>query len=318
MKLQDYAEQKLAKHMLEKENSARCIEKGKEPPDWEFRENGKKIGVEVTCLFNKYPSDFCSSSRKKHVDEEEVQRVLAGILEPCFEKFEKEYGSKILKEDVPEGFRLQVNQENFWSRSDATFKKMKESKKEIKSKVMKGLYKYFFIFDRYSDQDGIWIDTQFGDQDAQIVLDDWFSIDIDLDHWPSSDGKLFIREEDNEGKEKILPYFHIRHGDGGGIGSPVEDRFFENIKICLEQKTEKLEKHKGKYDELWLCLYDRVDNGGAIYLTKDLPELTQQKLSLLEHPWTRIILCSTVFMKPPEPDEYHTVELYNARESLPV
>ena len=45
------------------------------------------------------------SSKKTHVDEEEVQRVLVGILEPCFEKFEKEYGSKILKEDAPEGFR---------------------------------------------------------------------------------------------------------------------------------------------------------------------------------------------------------------------
>ena len=315
MKLQDYAEQ-LAKQVLQKENNARCIVKGEEPPDWKFRENGKKIGVEVTCLFNnKYPSGFCHSSEKTHVGEEEVQRVLAGILEPCFEKFEKEYGSKILKEDAPEGFRLQVNQENFWSRSDATLKKMKESKKEIKSKVMKGLYKYFFDPDTYSDQDGIWIDTQFGDQDAQIVIDDLLSIDID--HWPSSDGNLFIRGEDDKGKEKILPYFDIRHGDGEFV-SCVKDRFFENIKICLEQKTEKLKKYKKGYNELWLYLYDRVDNGGAIYLTKDLPELTQQKLSLLEHPWTRIVLCGTVFMKPPEPDEYHTIELYNARESLPV
>ena len=169
--------------------------------------------------------------------------------------------------------------------------------------------------DTYSDQDGIWIDTQFGDQDAQIVIDNWLSIDID--RLPSSDSKRFIRDEDNEGKKKILPYFHIRHGDGEFV-SCVKDRFFENIKICLEQKTEKLKNYKEKYDELWLYLYDRVDNGVAIYLTKDLPELTQQKLSLLEHPWTRIILCSTVFMKSPEPDAYHTVELYNARENLPV
>ena len=313
MKLQDYAEQKMAKRMLQEEDRARCIVKGKEPPDWEFRENGKRIGVEVTCLFNKYPSGFCHSSEKTHVDEEVVQRVLAGILEPCFEKFEKEYGSKILREDAPEGFLLRVNQENFWSRTDATFQKMKESGKEIRSKVMEGLYKYFFISDRYCNQNGIWIDTQIG---HQIVIDDWLSIDID--HWPSSDGKLFIRGEDDKGKEKILPYFDIRHGEGGRRGSPVEDKFFENIKICLEQKTEKLEKCKGKYGELWLYLYDRVDNGVAIYLTKDLPELTQQKLSLLEHPWTRIILCSTVFMKSPEPDEYHTIELYNARENLPV
>lgn len=314
MKLQDYAEQKLAKHMLQKENNARCILKGEEPPDWEFRENGKRIGVEVTCLFNKYPSGFCQSSQKAHVGEEEVQRILAGILESCFEKFEKEYGSKILKEDAIEGFLLTVNQENFWSRPDATLKKMQESKKEIKLKVMQGLYKYFFIPDRYCNQNGIWINTQIG---HQIVIDDWVSIDID--RLPSSDGKLFIRGKDDKGKKKILPYFDIRHGDGV-IGS-VEDRFFENIKICLEQKTERLKNYHKKYNELWLYLYDRVDNGVAIYFAKELPELTQQKLSQFEHPWTRIVLCGTVFQAPkktPVPDEYHTVELYNARENLPV
>lgn len=314
MKLQDYAEQKLVKRMLQKENSARCIIKGEEPPDWEFRENEKRIGVEVTCLFNKYPSDFCHSSPKTHVDEEVVQRVLAGILEPCFEKFEKEYSSKILKEGAMEGFLLTANQENFWSRSDATFKKMKESKKEIKSKVMKGLYKYFFSTDRYCNQDGIWINTQIG---HQIVIDDWLSLDIY--RLPSSDGNLFIREEDDEGNIKILPYFDIRAGKGEFVSS-VKDRFFENIKICLEQKTEKLKKYKDEYDELWLCLYDRVDNGVAIYFAKELPKFTQQKLSQLEHPWTRIVLCGTVFRAPketPTPDEYHTVELYNTRNNLP-
>lgn len=100
---------------------------------------------------------------------------------------------------------------------------------------------------------------------------------------------------------KIMPSFTIRlypkqtsesnslqlaasHDDNGG--GAVLQIYFSNIKHCIEEKANKIEKYRNKYSEWWLILVDRI-----IYRTAESKDMERIKNSIkLPRIWKKLVI----------------------------
>ncbi|MFY0639518.1 MAG: hypothetical protein JXR16_00635 [Bermanella sp.] len=69
------------------------------------------------------------------------------------------------------------------------------------------------------------------------------------------------------------------------MGGFVLSEVYRNLKVCIREKTEKISKHKNKYDEWWLVLIDRI---GHSLNQEDRLEFS--KTLKIEHDWDKVIL----------------------------
>jgi hypothetical protein len=108
------------------------------------------------------------------------------------------------------------------------------------------------------------------------------------------------REEDQPAAYKVLDTLKIhitpasiRHRDvfllGGyadlNSGGFLISEIYRNLKICIEDKTKKIERYKSKYRVWWLVLIDNVGHG----LSKD-DVIQLRAVGPLQHDWDRVLL----------------------------
>jgi len=71
------------------------------------------------------------------------------------------------------------------------------------------------------------------------------------------------------------------HDSGGFLVSEIH----RNLKICLAEKTKKIQEYRSKYSEWWLLLIDYIGYGLS---ERDLAQL--REIDLIEHTWDKVIL----------------------------
>jgi hypothetical protein len=84
----------------------------------------------------------------------------------------------------------------------------------------------------------------------------------------------------------VHPTFFVLGGSAdGGAGGFVLSEIERNLRICVDQKTAKIERVRYRYPEWWLALVDYIGYGLEI---RDQDEL--RKIVRLEHSWDKIII----------------------------
>ena len=82
----------------------------------------------------------------------------------------------------------------------------------------------------------------------------------------------------------VHPTFLVLGGSAdGGAGGFVLSEIERNLKICVDQKTAKIERVRYRYPEWWLALVDYIG-----LETRDYDEL--RKIVRLEQSWDKILI----------------------------
>ncbi len=274
-----------SKIVIEKQLGVK-VEKGDDPPDLQFYQDGKCIGVEVTCSFEVVD---LTKNRKK-VSSRDIQSFLKGIAQKVQDSLIRD-DSIVFPKDICFSISIPFPNEITFGNVKA-WDDLRGEKKEIERELLKQIRDYFL------DEDlGVcsgWIprpeDPHF--QRLKVVTNKGVNIPFEIDGNFSKEGENFSPVE------------------LGGSGSIGDSGIRESLQERLEDKARK--KYGQKYDDLWFFVYDRwQENKGmagiasaAIYGFREQSarSLRETKIALqeefsqknIEHHFSKIIVFNTL------------------------
>ena len=109
--------------------------------------------------------------------------------------------------------------------------------------------------------------VQGSQQESELNINDWFTINI----WPAS---------------KVYPTFYVFGGfsdrDANGF---VLSKIIDNLDICINEKTIKIQGFQDKYPFWWLVLVDHID-----FSMDDTDREHFRNQLKIKHEWNKVIL----------------------------